>query len=112
MGTKYALPGITEDSPTHVEGVRLWLRPTELTGDPCHVNLIVIYWDGATELARRLVEVWEGKVLANGGTHEEWETVRACADNPSDIDDVVENMTETTWGKSILWGCWRGIQGQ
>ena len=113
MGTKYEMPSHAfEDEPTHVEGLRLWTTYCEKTSHVKTVCITVEYWDGAESLGKRLIQLYKCRILDNGGAESDWSSIVALAANPSDIDDVIEAMTESGWGAKVLWGCWRGIQGQ
>ncbi len=111
MGTKYALPGIAEDAPTHVEGMRHWVI-YNLANEATEVGLTLIYWDGATDIGRLVIQIREGTILANGGAAADFATLAATGFNSSDTDDVVDLLAGTTWGQTILWCCWRECQGR
>ena len=75
MGTKYVLPAISEDVPTHVEGVRVWSTWCDKKDQVKTVCLNLRYWDGAEELAKRLITMAKCTITDNGGTDANWATL-------------------------------------
>jgi hypothetical protein len=112
MGVKFALPPSTADSPTHVDGMELFRVPIESEPGTQGLRLRARYWDGATELGERLVDLYESKIVKYGGTPSNWAALKALAGNPSDFDDVAEALKDATWGADILWACWYGMIGE
>ena len=114
MGTKYAMPASTADMPTLVEGLKVWSEPDDgdLDGPITHVFVAVLYWDGAAALESHLIDLYCEKVTSNGGTTGNWDSLVALAANPSDLDDVVQEMKNTGWGGRVQWGNWYSIIGQ
>jgi hypothetical protein len=112
MGTKYALPTSTAEMPTHVEGLVHASVPRLPDLTVKEIPIIMRYWDGTTELDTLLVRLHKDKVINNGGTEANWNTLVGLAANPTDTDDVVEELINTAWGQKILWGVWYSAIGQ
>lgn len=114
MGTVYELPSITETTPGGIEGVHVSTSRKLGTGAKS-LTLTVNYRltsDPESEILKeRYIHVDLATVLKYGGTPGQWEAVRDASADPSDVDDLIEEMCLREWGLALLWACWHGVIG-